>query len=211
MFITFEGGEGVGKTTQANLLLSWMSENGYFNRCCLTKEPGEPTIQVCNEIRHILLDERSDVCPSAELLLFLADRAQHVEKFIKPKLKKGMQVICDRFTDSTKAYQSARGLEDIDWLIDFASRGLVPDLTFFLDCPVDVALQRARSANEEYSSGDRIEKETLAFHMKVRENFLKIAENEKRIIVINAYPDRLIKDVHKEIISIVSKKISEWR
>lgn len=207
MLISFEGGEGSGKTTHAKLLANWMSGRNIPH--ILTKEPGSDTIKECKKIRKLLLDPNNDLTDRTELFLFLADRAQHVEKLIKPALEDNKHVICDRFIDSTKNYQSARGLDrqKIDLLIDFATNGLKPDVTFILDIPVDVGLLRAK-AKSIYKEGDRIEKASLKFHEQVRNNFLKMAESliEDRFIVVNIL-DKNINQVHAEIIKYISYKL----
>ncbi len=211
LFITFEGGEGVGKSTQAELLKKWMEERSIDT--VLTKEPGESRISECVKIREMLLDPKSDLSSSAELLLFLADRAQHVERFIKPELASGSFVICDRFTDSTLAYQiAARGFSrtELKPLLDFASGGLNPDVTFIIDMPVNVALERAREKSL-YKWGDRMEREDVTFHEKVRFGFRKIAENlseQNRVKLINA-GSKTIEQIHEEIVDHISQKI--WK
>ena len=209
LFITFEGGEGGGKSTQAAFLSDWMRQRGI--PCVLTKEPGTHYVEECVKIRELLLDPKYNLVPSAELLLFLADRAQHIEKFIKPTLESGKHVICDRFADSTRVYQSARGLSKriIDQLLDFATGGLKPDVTFLLDVPVEVGLDRAK-AKSIYKDGDRMEKAGTMYHEDVRHGFLKLAESLEdglRWKVINAAPPKNINDVHKEVVDYISLKI----
>ena len=209
LFITFEGGEGGGKSTQAAFLSDWMRQRGI--PCVLTKEPGTHYVEECVKIRELLLDPKYNLVPSAELLLFLADRAQHIEKFIKPTLESGKHVICDRFADSTRVYQSARGLSKriIDQLLDFATGGLKPDVTFLLDVPVEVGLDRAK-AKSIYKDGDRMEKAGTKYHEDVRHGFLKLAESLEdglRWKVINAAPPKNINDVHKEVVDYISLKI----
>lgn len=208
LFITLEGGEGGGKTTQVEKLSHWMSIRGIKHHT--TKEPGSPHIFECPRIRELLLDPRNDLAPTSELLLFLADRAQHVDKFIKPALEEGIHVICDRYSDSTRVYQCARGLSrsKIDMLLDFATTGLDPDLTIILDVPVEVGLERAK-ARSIYKDGDRMEKAGLRFHEDVRNGFLKLAGgvSSDRFTVIDASPPKTIDDIHKEVIKEVSKKL----
>lgn len=209
LFITFEGGEGGGKSTQAELLFSWMKQRNI--PCLLTKEPGSPYVDECVKIRELLLNPTNDLTTNAELLLFLADRAQHVEKFIKPTLEKGTHVICDRYSDSTRVYQSARGLSKriIDILLDFATSNLSPSVTFLLDVPVDVGLTRAK-AKSIYKDGDRMEKAGEKFHKDVKYGFLKLAESLEdglRWKVINASPPKSIQDIHKEITDHISLKL----
>jgi dTMP kinase len=209
LFITFEGGEGGGKSTQAKLLFDWMNERDI--PCVLTKEPGTSYVEECVKIRELLLNPKCNLCASAELLLFLADRAQHVENFILPTLKSGKHVICDRYSDSTRVYQSARGLSKriIDQLINFATGKLNPDVTFLLDVPVNIGLERAK-IKSIYKDGDRMEKAGDKFHEDVRHGFLKLSESLEdglRWKVINAAPPKEIDDIHKEVTEHISLKI----
>ena len=209
LFITFEGPEGGGKSTQAKLLAKWMKDRNIPH--ILTKEPGTEHIEECKKIRELLLDPNYSLAPNAELFLFLADRAQHVEQLIKPNLEKGIHVICDRYSDSTKSYQSARGIsrDKIDFIVDFATGKLMPNITFLLDIPIEVGLERAK-AKSIYKDGDRMEKEDNKFHKAVRNNFLKLAESiteEHRFRIIDASPPKDIETIHKEIIGVVSKEL----
>jgi dTMP kinase len=209
IFITFEGGEGVGKTTQVKLLYNWMKERNI--PCVVTREPGTDHIEECMKIRELLLNPQNTLCHTSELLLFLADRAQHVENFIKPTLAKGIHVICDRYIDSTRVYQCTRGLSrnKVDLLLDFATSGLLPDITFLLDIPVCIGLERAK-AKSIYKEGDRMEKAGLKFHEDVRYGFLKLAESVSechRFRIINAAPPKTIDDTHQEIVRLISEKL----
>jgi len=210
LFITFEGGEGGGKTTQAELLSNWMKDRNISH--CLTKEPGDPKIAECAKLRKLLLDPENDLVPSSELFLFLADRAQHVEKLIKPEMKAGNHVICDRYTDSTRVYQiAARGFSrtKLDPLLVFATGGLMPDITFLLDVPVDVGLERAR-AKSIYKDGDRMERENAEYHEKVRQGFLRLATSlseQGRVVRIDAAPPKTIEEVHNEVVKHISKRL----
>lgn len=209
LFITFEGGEGAGKSTQIQLLSEWMEKRNIEH--VLTKEPGSNMIEECVKIRELLLNPDNNLSANSELLLFLADRAQHVDKLIKPSLQSGKHVICDRYSDSTRVYQCARGLSrvKVDMLIDFATNNLKPDLTFILDIPVEVGLERAK-AKSIYKEGDRMEMAGNKFHQDVRHGFLKLAENivEKyRFKIINASPPKNVEEIHKEIIEVISKKL----
>jgi dTMP kinase len=205
MFITFEGIEGSGKSTQARLLSEYLSKNGIKN--VLTKEPGEAEIPVCSNIRKILLDPKNDICPKAELFLFLADRAQHIDRFIIPHLNCGKWVICDRFTDSTLAYQGARKVIDMsnaEGSILYAE-DIQPDLTILMDLPAEEGLQRALKSNVEFSGGDRMESEGISFHKKVRGIFLGLAQENKRFIVVDAR--KSVENVHKHIVEIFKEHI----
>lgn len=208
-FFTFEGIDGSSKTTQVQMLSDWMKERDIPH--IITKEPGNTHIEECMKIRELLLDPTYNLTPNAELLLFLADRAQHVEKVIKVALNEGKNVICDRYADSTRVYQSARNLSrsKIDMLIDFATSGLKPDLTFILDMPVECGLERAK-AKSIYKDGDRMEKEDMKFHNDVRCGFLKLTENiveQYRFRVINVAPPRTKEEIHEDIIQHVAKKL----
>lgn len=192
LFITFEGVEGAGKTTQIALLQSYLEQQGHTVR--VTREPGGDA--VAETVRNLVLN--ASVTPRAELLLFLASRAQNVEQVIRPHLRKGDTVLCDRFTDSSLAYQGhARGLgrDIVAQLNAFATDGLTPDLTILLDLPPEIGLARQSAHN-------RMEAETLEFHRRVREGFLREAENDKaRFYVLDATrtPDTL----HTEIVARV--------
>lgn len=183
-FITFEGGEGVGKSTNIEFSRNLLQQQGI--EVIVTREPGGT--EIAEIIREELLkkphEERmSDV---TELLLVFAARAQHIEAVIKPALERGCWVLCDRFTDSTVAYQGfGRGLEIglINQLKLIAQQGIEPDKTFLLDAPVDIGMGRARSRGP----ADRFEVEQIDFFNRVREGFLSIASSSpSRVEVINA-------------------------
>ena len=188
MFITFEGIEGCGKTTQIKRLAKRMDRYGI--PLITTLEPGGTRIG--RDIRTILLDSQNkDLSPLAELILYAADRAQHIEEVIKPALDQEKWVLCDRFFDATVAYQgSARGLDIglITMLNETVTQGIRPDMTFLLDCPVEVGLDRALKRIQEPSQKgqDRFEREKLDFHREVRKGYLSLARNNKRFIIINA-------------------------
>ncbi len=182
-FITLEGVEGCGKTTQMSLLRDRLEEAG--RHVVLTREPGGTP--VAEAIRAILLDPANTaLSPVAELLLYEAARAQHVAERIKPALDEGAIVVCDRFADSTTAYQGAGRvlpLETVLHLHRVATGTVWPDLTIVLDMPAEAGLERAAAAR----SRDRIELEPLEFHQRVRAEFLRIAEAEpERIKVVDA-------------------------
>ncbi len=188
-FITLEGIEGCGKTTQAKLLAEHLKGKG--RHVVLTREPGGTAIG--KRIREILLDpESKGINSRAELLLYFADRAQHVAQVIEPALAKGAVVICDRFTDATTAYQGfGRGvnLGLIAALNAAATHGLTPDMTLLLDLPVEQGLRRARKRNGDNNQGreGRFEEEPDEFHEKVRQGYLTIASCEAdRFKVIDA-------------------------
>lgn len=188
LFITFEGGEGVGKSTNIGFVQDWLTQQGI--KTLVTREPGGTPI--AEKIREDLLkahhSEKMDAM--AELLLVFAARAQHLEAVIKPALARGEWVICDRFTDSTLAYQGyGRGLplDDIQTLKDLVQSGLEPDCTFLLDAPLSVGMGRAaRRAEEQGDLTDRFESEELAFFERVREGFLTIAASRETVRLIDA-------------------------
>ena len=188
MFITFEGIEGCGKSTQAIRLVDHLKSASIS--AILTLEPGGT--RVGKEIRQILLDSRNrSLSPLAELLLYAADRAQHVKEVVKPALLKGKWVVCDRFFDATTAYQGfARGQDMalIKTLNEKACLGLSPQITFLLDCPVEIGLQRAIARNKILleEGQERFERESVEFHEAVRNGYLFIArEARERFIVVD--------------------------
>lgn len=189
MFITFEGIEGCGKSTQAKRIANRLEREGV--PLILTREPGGTSVG--NDIRQILLSSKNrDLPPLAELLLYEADRALHMSSIVKPALAVRKWVLCDRFFDATTAYQGyARGqdLHVITRLNEIASSGITPDITFLLDCPVTVGIKRAlkRNAESEVADQDRFEREKTVFHEAVRNGYLDIAEkNPDRFIVVDA-------------------------
>ena len=213
-FISFEGGDGSGKSTQLELLAGYLSKQGIV--CLSTREPGGTNLG--KMLRKVLLELRDEpISPETELFLYLADRAQHVQKVIEPAMAGGKLVLCDRFTDSTLAYQGyGRGV-DLDVLgrmNAIASRGLVPDLTFLLDCPVEVGLSRTQRRSSSHASRtaanaqaeDRFERESALFHQQVRRGFLALAQADlARMVVIDAA--RSIASIHQEIVTIVEQKL----
>lgn len=214
MFITFEGIEGSSKTTQAGLLSKWLNENNIEH--LLTKEPGSVISKECQEIRHLLLSPENNLCSRAELLLYLADRAQHIRRVISPNIKSGKWVVSDRFSFSTYAYQGwGRGFCDLlgDSFLDmlnFAAYDIVPDLIFVMDLPVEVGLQRAKSSNQEFVGGDRMEREELSFHKKLRSGFLHLAnKNSDKCVVLNA--EKSIEEIHKEVKQVLLQRLNEYK
>ena len=186
-FFTFEGGEGVGKSTLISNLEQALKDKGHT--ILKTHEPGGSPLG--GAIRNLLLQRKEiSISKRAELLLFLADRAQHVEEIILPTLKKGQIVLCDRFTDSTLAYQgAARGgfdKDDLHSFCQFAAFHIEPERTFLLDLDPKIGLERIKKERNHITL-DRIEEEDLLFHQEVRNAFLKIANfYPKRITVLDA-------------------------
>ena len=191
-FITFEGPEGSGKSTHIRLLAEYLSERGIA--VTLTREPGgTPTGE---SIRHLLQHNGAGESPTdrTEVLLFLASRAQHVERLIRPALAEGRWVLCDRFDDSTLAYQGyGRGfdLSELRAVNRFATNGLTPDLTVLLDVSPETSRLRLSARHAQTSDGpDRIESEADAFHVRLRCGFLELArQNPGRIAVVDAERD----------------------
>ncbi len=188
LFISFEGIEGCGKTTQIGLLANDLLCQGY--QVLATREPGG--CPIADQIRNILLHPgNSAMVPRAELLLYAAARAQHVEEVIRPALQQGKVVLCDRFTDATLAYQGfGRGLdlELIQELNVVAASELVPDVTLLLDMPAEEGLGRAvrRNTETELDEEGRFELESLEFHRRVRQGYLELARRHQRFLMIDA-------------------------
>lgn len=209
MFITFEGIEGCGKSTQVARLAKRLDQLSI--PVVVTLEPGGTSVG--KKIRSILLDsQNSDLSSLAELLLYEADRAQHVEEIIRPALMDKKWVLCDRYYDATTVYQGyARGqdLKLIAELNDRASCGIRPDMTFLIDCPVEVGIRRALRRNKDMlqEGQDRFEREKLEFHDSVRQGYLKMAEEEKsRFIVLNGThsEDGLEKEIFRVLEPIIA-------
>ena len=202
-FITFEGVEGCGKSTQMARLLDWMEKVGL--PVLATREPGGT--KVGEGIRELLLAPRDEGIDSAtELLLYEAARAQHVIEVIRPALEAGAHVLCDRFFDSTTAYQAfGRGLDEemVLELNRMASGGLVPDLTLLFSVPLEEGLGRARGE----SAGDRLEGESLAFHRRVQAGFEALAKREPGRF--RTLGEGAIEQVHEEVLTIVKERF-EW-
>lgn len=212
-FITFEGVEGCGKTTQIRLLAEALRQKG--QSVTLTREPGGCPIS--DKIRHILLDaENSAMTPLAELLLYAAARAQHIAEVIAPALESGRVVLCDRFMDATVAYQGygrALDLQRIMQLNSLVASEYRPDLTILLDCPAETGLKRALARIEKSSAEDatalreeRFEKESIEFHIRVREGYLSLAASESdRFVVVDGGGS--ITDTAKTILGAVTDRL----
>ena len=205
LFITFEGIDGSGKSTQMRMLASALRLRGLD--VIATREPGGTPFG--KRLRSALLDAHEHVDPLAELLLFAADRAQHVRTLLVPALERGHIVLSDRYADATRAYQGAgRGfsVELIDEVIGLATAGLMPDLTLIFDLSVAECGARAHRRTHDGHKGDRLDSEDAAFHTRVRDAYLGIARREpERVRVIDASGS--IEETHRRVIDIVMKFI----
>jgi dTMP kinase len=183
VFITFEGGDGSGKTTQAELLGRWLTDAG--RTVVRTREPGGTEVGI--EVREIVLHHRGDIAPRAEALLYAADRAHHIATLVRPALERGDVVIQDRYIDSSVAYQGAGRVLDpgaVRGLSEWATEGLQPDLTILLDLDAAAARGRLDEARTRY---DRLEAEASEFHDRVREAYLALATAEpERFLLVDA-------------------------
>lgn len=200
MFITFEGGDQAGKSTQIRLLAERLKAAGYD--VVATFEPGEGETGAA--LRH-LIQHAGDIAPRTEALLYAADRAEHAETFIRPALQRGAIVLCDRYLDSSIAYQGAAralGRSEIRDLSLWATSNLLPELTFLIDLDPQTASARRTG------TPDRLEREPLAFHQRVREEFLTLAKNEpRRFVVIDGRES--IETIHAQIWAAVAAKLQE--
>lgn len=204
MFITFEGSEGSGKTSQILPLERALKEAGY--NILTTREPGGTPIG--DRVREILFDfKNTDMHPRTEILLFQASRAQHVEQIIKPFLEKGGIVICDRYADSTLAYQGYGYQQDIEQLrklVNFATCGLRPDLTIFVDVDVEVGLRRRVLAGKL----NRLDAYTVAFYERVRQGYYELLRlDPERWVVING--NRSFEQVRVDIYQVVLERLQQ--
>ena len=203
MFITFEGIDGCGKTTQISRFAATLRKRGI--PILVTREPGGT--EIGQAIRDILLDvDNTDIVPLAELFLYAADRAQHVAEVIKPALAANKWVISDRYFDATIVYQGVV-LEHYDGLIEVLNREATldcqPDITFLLDCPAEVGLERIAKRDQQEKKRDRFERKTLDFHIKIRYGYLALANKHKdrfRIIDGTLAEERVAKKI-REVIS----------
>lgn len=204
IFITFEGQEGSGKTTQIKLLESALKKRGHS--IVITREPGGTPIG--DQIREVLLNPKNKaMVPLTELLLYEASRSQHVEEVIRPALQKGRMVISDRYADASTVYQGmARylGTKLVKTLNIVATRGLKPHLTIVLDCPLNIGLSRMK--NRKDAQLDRIEQEKKVFHDTVRRGYLALAKQDPhRVKIIDGSKTK--EEVHKTILGLILKKI----
>lgn len=197
LFITFEGPDGCGKTTQMKLLAEYLEKKG--EKVVLTREPGGKGLG--EKVREILLNYDGEVSDRCESFLFLADRAQNIDIIVNPAVKAGKIVLCDRHIDSTVAYQGyGRGLdiERINMLNNLATNGKKPDLTFVFDVDVETSMKRVGKEK------DRMESAGIDFHNRVRQGYLELAKQEpNRIKVIDA--TKSIEEIHDEVINILNK------
>lgn len=205
-FITFEGIDGSGKSTQLRLLAASLRALGLD--VITTREPGGT--ELGRQLRAAFLETHEKVAPMAELLAFAADRAQHVEFLIKPALAANKIVISDRYADATFAYQGAgRGFpaEKVDQVIALATGDLKPDLTLFFDIPVAMAMTRMSVRDETEAKANRMDAETAEFYTRVRESYLTIAKAEpERFVVVDA--SRSIEEIHRVVSDIVEKLVA---
>ena len=206
MFITLEGPDGSGKSTQAQLLTVFLRQQGYT--VLLTREPGGTPIG--EQVRSILNNlENTAMHPRTEILLFQASRAQHVEELIKPHLNKGDLVICDRYADSTLAYQGYGHQVDIAALrqvVEYATSGLKPDLTLLLDLEVEIGLKRRRGGGD----WNRLDAYGLAFHKRVRDGYYRLMNEEpERWVLIDAAqtPEQVREQVKLAVIARLKKHL----
>lgn len=199
LFITFEGTDGCGKTTQIELLKRYLEEKGY--KVVLTREPGAKGLG--EKLREILLNYDGDVSSNCESFLFLADRAQHIDMLIKPAIERGEVVLCDRHTDSTVAYQGyGRGLDlnQIKMLNDIATNGVKPDMTFVFDIDIETAQERVGKTK------DRMESAGIEFFKRVRQGYLEIAKSEpERVKVLDA--TQTIDDISSQVKEYIDTKL----
>jgi dTMP kinase len=221
-FITFEGGDGSGKTTQLKALEDYLTVRG--KSCLSTREPGGTALG--RLIRQVLLEvDQQPITSPTELFLYLADRAQHIQEVVLPAIEQAKLVLCDRHTDSTLAYQGyGRGIDLglLRRLNDMASMGIKPDLTFLFDCPVEIGLSRTTQRRDALVAGrsvsrqspgaavrsaeDRFEMEDVEFHERVRAGFLQLARGEpKRFRIIDAA--RTANEVAHEVKNIIDREL----
>ena len=200
-FITFEGIDGSGKSTQLRLLANFLKSNGCD--VLVTREPGGTPVG--NRLRAALLDAQEEVDPLTELLVFAADRAQHVRRVLRPALKAGQLIFSDRYADATAAYQGAgRGFspELIAEIIGLATEGLKPDLTLLFDLPVSDSNTRTQRRANGKQQGDRLDAETAEFHTRVRDAYLGLARAEpERVKVVET--NRPVEETHERVKEII--------
>lgn len=203
-WISFEGGEGSGKTTVMAILEHYFQAQGFEVLC--TREPGG--VKIAEQIRAILLDvANTNLDPITESLLFAAARRQHLIEKVLPAMEEGKVILMDRYVDSSLAYQGyARGLgvERIRTLNDFAIEGHLPDITFYIDVPPKIGLERIRKNGREE---DRLDLEAMEFHLRVREGYLSLAEADPRIVTIDG--ENTPQHIAEEIIAQLQSRSEE--
>lgn len=201
-FITLEGIDGSGKSTQLRMLASELRLREFD--VLTTMEPGGTPLG--RRLREAFLETEESVAPIAELLLFAADRAQHVNFLIRPKLEEGKIVISDRYADATFAYQGAgRGFSEslVNQVIEIATGGLKPDLTLFFDLPIEKALERTRLNSDDTRKNNRMDSETSDFYRRVQEAYLKIAKQEpNRFKILDA--SKSVSETHSSVLKVVT-------
>lgn len=197
LFITLEGADGCGKTTQLNLLKEYLTSRGY--EIVVTREPGGKGLG--EKLREILLNYDGEVSDRCEAFLYLADRAQNIDTIIKPAINSGKIVLCDRHTDSSVAYQGygrEQNIDNINKLNELAVNGVHPDLTIVFDIDTETSMERVGAEK------DRLESAGIEFHKRVRNGYLEIAKkNPQRIKVVDA--SQTIEDVQRDVIKIVEE------
>lgn len=197
LFITLEGADGCGKTTQLNLLKEYLTSKGY--EIVVTREPGGKGLG--EKLREILLNYDGEVSDRCEAFLYLADRAQNIDTIIKPAINSGKIVLCDRHTDSSVAYQGygrEQNIDNINMLNELAVNGVHPDLTIVFDIDTETSMERVGAEK------DRLESAGIEFHKRVRNGYLEIAKkNSQRIKVVDA--SQTIEDVQRDVIKIVEE------
>lgn len=204
MLITFEGGDGAGKTTLLHALYQMLLSEGM--EVIHTRAPGGTPVG--KKIRDLLLHEAAEIDTLSELFLFLADRAQLTHEVIQPALKAGKIIFCDRFNDSTIAYQGARGVDSvkIEALCDLATGGIKPDLTFYLDIDPLIGLERSE---KKQGTKDRLESELLSFHQKIRLTFLTlVSKDPSRFVLLDAMlpPETLITQAKDKLYALFASR-----
>lgn len=208
LFITFEGVEGSGKTTQIRRLRTYLNRKGI--PCMITREPGGTPIG--EKIRKILLNpDHDELVPWGELFLYEAARAQHVKEVITPNLKRGIVILCDRFSDASIAYQGFGRRIDLKWVEQMnrmASEGIRPDMTFLLDCPTGTGLKRALKRNQvlRQEKEGRFEREKIQFHNRVRKGYLTLSKKEpRRVKVIDTRKgeDRVFEEIRQVVDQLI--------
>lgn len=204
MFISFEGIDGSGKSTQLMLLREWLESHGH--RVVTVREPGATLLS--ESIREILLSNKQTITPTAELLLFSAARTQLVETVIRPALEKSEVVLCDRYVDSTTAYQGygrRLDLREVQLCNSLATQGVMPSVTFFIDVPYDEAQLRMQF-HPAAGEPDRMERSGRDFFDRVRDGYHAIAKNEPdRFVIINGVQDRSA--IHAEVVRTMQERL----